>query len=52
MKKFEEKEYNACGLAQFCANQDDYGTFININEYAPDPIQELEERVRKNLFFF
>ena len=46
---FEEKESH---LSQFCDNQNDYSYLIDIDEYEPDLIKDLEERVRKNLLFF
>ena len=44
MKEFKVNEE---GLERFCANQDDYGWCINIDEFFADPYEELEQKLEK-----
>ena len=44
MKEFKVNEE---GLERFCANQDDYGWRINIDDFFADPYEELEQKIEK-----
>ena len=45
--KMKEFKVNEEGLERFCANQDDYGWCINIDEFFADPYEELEQKLEK-----